>query len=113
VDVPDIGGAAERKTSARQSQLCSTVFKLRQRAPSFNFNTISHLAVQLLKALHAHERENVEDVLEDKLRIRQSSPLLKGLLLLSETFNVTDLAASVLKRIEEVKKKTSDHDGAD
>ena len=55
VDVPDIGGAAERKTSERQSQLCSTVFKLRPRAPSFNFNTISNLAVQLLKAPHAHE----------------------------------------------------------
>ena len=74
--------------------------------PSFNFNIINHLAVQLLKAPHAHERDNVEDVLEDELRIRQSSPLLKGLLLLPETFNVTDLAAAVLKRIEEVKKKT-------
>ena len=75
---------------------------------AFNFNTISHLAVQLLKALHARERDNVEDVLEDKLRIRQSNPLLKGLLLLSETFNVTDLVPAVLKRIEEVKKKTGE-----
>ena len=61
-----------------------------------------------MKAPHAHKRDNVEDVLEDKLRIRQSNPLLKGLLLLPETFNVTDLAAAVLKRIEEVKKKTGD-----
>ena len=51
-------------------------------------------------------RMKLGGVLEDELRIRQSSPLLKGLLLLPETFNVTDLAAAVLKRIEEVKKKT-------
>ena len=63
-----------------------------------------------MKALHARERDNVEDVLEDKLRIRQSNPLLKGLLLLSETFNVTDLAPAVLKRIEEVKKETGEED---
>ena len=35
---------------------------------------------------------------------------MKGLLLLSETFNVTDLAPAVLKRIEEVKKKTGEED---
>lgn len=101
--VPDIGGEKERNSTAKQGKLCTSVFRLRQRPPSFNFNTVSHLAVQVLKS--HHDGQPVEDVLEQELRTREASPLLKGLLLLPERFDITDLAAAVLKRIEEVKKK--------